>query len=166
LRWDELERQDGKVVGREVLEHPGATAILARQYSDRDAPLIVLVRQYRWPAQRSLWEIPAGTLEPGEDPLACAQRELWEETGLRAKRWRPLLAFYTTPGFCTEFMHLFLAEGVYAETDGRRSSSEAEQIEVGFFTPDDVSQMIRRGEIQDAKSLVGLLALETDLIAE
>ena len=133
---------------REIVEHPGATAIVA---VDRDA-CVTLVRQLREPARKDLLELPAGTLEAGEEPLASAQRELQEEAGLTGGRWRQLGAFYTTPGFCTERMHVFLAEDV---DRGEASPEEDEQFEVVRWRPDEIEA--RLGELEDAKTIAGLL---------
>ena len=112
---------------REIVEHPGSVAIVAVDAQDR----VILVRQLREPARKELLELPAGGLEPGEEPLACARRELREETGLHGGDWREAAAFWTTPGFCNEHMHLFLAErpgggrAPRAPTRTSRSSSSA-----------------------------------------
>ncbi|MGY4707195.1 NUDIX hydrolase [Candidatus Bipolaricaulota sp. J31] len=137
---------------REVVEHPGAVAILALDEEGR----VLLVRQHRYGAGRALWEVPAGTLEPGESPLRCAQRELWEETGLRAKRWRKLGAFYTSPGVMNELMHLFLAE----ELEGELSPQvEGEIAELAFRDPREVLEEVARGEVGDGKTLAALAFL-------
>ena len=147
VRVDETERGP-----REVVEHPGAVAILA--LNERGE--ILLVRQYRHGAGRPLWEIPAGTLEPGESPLRCAQRELWEETGLRARRWRELGAFYTSPGVMDELMHLFLAEGLEGELSPQ---VEDEIAELAFRDPREVLEEVARGEAGDGKTLAALAFL-------
>jgi ADP-ribose pyrophosphatase len=135
---------------REVVEHPGAVAIVA---SDRENNL-VLVRQTREAVRRELLEIPAGTLHPGEDPLTAAQRELEEETGYVAGQWRSGPRFMTAPGFCQEIMHLFFAEGVEG---GEPANEEDEEIEVVLVPREDAERLL--GEIEDAKSLIGLLLL-------
>lgn len=135
---------------REIVEHPGAVAVVA--VDDRDR--VVLVRQLREPARRHLLELPAGTLEPGEDALTCARRELAEETGLRGGRWTELASFWTTPGFCRERMTLFAAEGV---EEGAAAPADDEQVELVRWSFADVPD--RLGEIEDAKTLVGLLLL-------
>ena len=139
-RWGEHER--------EIVEHPGAVAIVAVER----AGTIALVRQRREAARRDLLELPAGTLEEGEQPLATARRELEEETGLMGGSWRKLAGFYTTPGFCREYMHLFVAEDV---EPGTASPENDEQIELVRWHVDDVPA--RLGEIEDAKTLAGLL---------
>jgi ADP-ribose pyrophosphatase len=139
-RWGEHER--------EIVEHPGAVAIVAVDADDT----ITLVRQRREAARKYLLELPAGTLEAGESPLESARRELAEETGLTGGDWRELAAFYTTPGFCRERMHLFAAEGV---EQGAASPEDDEELELVRWRVDDVSR--RLGEIEDAKTLAGLL---------
>jgi ADP-ribose diphosphatase len=139
-RWGDYER--------EIVEHPGAVAIVALD----DEGMVALVRQRREAARKELLELPAGTLEDGEQPLASAQRELKEETGLTGGTWRELAAFYTTPGFCRERMHLFLAEGMQ---HGKASPEEDEQLELVRWPAAEIEG--RLGEIEDAKSLAGLL---------
>jgi ADP-ribose pyrophosphatase len=133
---------------REIVEHPGAVAVLA---VDREG-WVTLVRQLREPARKELLELPAGTLEDGEEPLATAQRELAEETGLTGGEWHQAAAFYTTPGFCRERMHLFVAEGVER---GDPHQAEDESIEVVRIPVAELAS--RLVEIEDAKTLAGLL---------
>jgi ADP-ribose pyrophosphatase len=133
---------------REIVEHPGAVAILAvdaEQY-------VWLVRQLREPARKELVELPAGSREPGEEPLATAKRELQEECGLTGGDWRELAAFWTTPGFCREYMHLYLAEGVEA---GEAEPEDDEDLAVIRWHADELEA--RLPEIEDAKTLAGLL---------
>jgi ADP-ribose pyrophosphatase len=133
---------------REIVEHPGAVAIVA---VDTDG-WVTLVRQLREPARRRLLEIPAGTREPGEDPLETAKRELREECGLTGGDWRELATFWTTPGFCREHMHLYAAEGV----DRGESDPDAdEELELVRWRVEDIEP--RLGEIEDATTLAGLL---------
>jgi ADP-ribose pyrophosphatase len=139
-RWGDNER--------EIVEHPGAVAIVA---VDADG-MVALVRQPREAARKELLELPAGTLEEGEQPLESARRELEEETGLTGGAWRELAAFYTTPGFCRERMNVFAAEGVES---GPASPEEDEQLELVRWRLQDVAA--RLGEFEDAKTLAGLL---------
>jgi len=139
-RWGEHER--------EIVEHPGAVAIVAVDAQDS----VVLVRQLREPARKRLLEIPAGTADEGEEPLATAQRELAEETGLRGGVWQHVASFWTTPGFCRELMHVFVAEGV---EEGNRAPEEDEDIELERVPIAAIAD--RLGEIEDAKTLAGLL---------
>jgi ADP-ribose pyrophosphatase len=133
---------------REIVEHPGAVAIVA---VDQEGG-IALVRQRREAVRKRLLEVPAGTLEDGEQPLESARRELAEETGLTGGAWRELTAFYTTPGFCRERMHVFVAEGV---EQGVASPAADEQLEVVRWSRDEIAG--RLGEVEDAKTLAALL---------
>lgn len=133
---------------REIVEHPGAVAIVAVDANG----CLTLVRQFRAPTRGELLELPAGTLEPGEEPLVTARRELEEETGLRGGSWRAGPAFWTAPGFCRERMFLFFAEGV---EQGEASPAHDESIEVVRWPVSEIGD--RLGEIEDAKTLVGLL---------
>ena len=139
-RWGEHER--------EIVEHPGAVAIVAVDAEER----VTFVRQLREPARKELLELPAGTLEEGEEPLATAQRELEEETGLKGGAWRELAAFYTTPGFCRERMRLFAAEGV---EQGEARPSADESIELVRVPVGKLRDRVR--ELEDAKTIAGLL---------
>ncbi len=143
---------DGKqlVVMREIVEHRGAVAIVAIDSQDR----VLLVRQYRSAAQRELLEIPAGTLEVGEDPALCAVRELKEETGYSAAEWTEIGKLLPSPGFCTEQMYLYLAQNLTAST---ASPEEDESIQVEIIPFTDAIAKIERGEIIDAKSIVALM---------
>jgi ADP-ribose pyrophosphatase len=139
-RWGEHER--------EIVEHPGAVAIVA---IDREG-MLTLVRQQREAVRKDLLELPAGTLEEGESPLDCARRELQEETGLTGGTWREGAVFYTTPGFCRERMHLFVA--VDLESGPARPEAD-EQLELVRLSQADLESRLH--EIEDAKTLVGLL---------
>ena len=133
---------------REIVEHPGAVAIVA---VDGEGS-VALVRQLREATRKRLLELPAGTAEPGEKPLETAQRELQEECGLTGGEWRQLASFWTTPGFCRERMHVFAAEGV---EHGEASPAPDEDLELVRWPVADVAQ--RLDEIEDAKTLAGLL---------
>jgi ADP-ribose pyrophosphatase len=133
---------------REIVEHPGAVAVVAVDRDDR----VTLVRQLREPARKELLELPAGTLEPGEEPIVTAKRELEEETGLTGGAWRELAAFYTTPGFCRERMHLFVADGVEA---GQARQDADEAIELVAVPVGELRELVRR--LEDAKTIAGLL---------
>lgn len=132
---------------REIVEHPGAVAVVAVDGSGT----VTLVRQRREAVRKRLLELPAGTLEENETPLECARRELEEETGLTGGDWRELAAFYTTPGFCRERMHLFLAQGV---EPGQARPEADEELEVVRVPGRELAAHL--GEIEDAKTLAGL----------
>jgi 8-oxo-dGTP pyrophosphatase MutT (NUDIX family) len=139
-RWGERER--------EIVRHPGAVAIVAVDAAGR----VTLVRQLREPARKQLLELPAGTREPDEEPLATARRELEEEAGLAGGDWRLAAKFYSTPGFCDELVCLYFAEGV-EETE--QSPEEDEEIELVRVPVEDLDALLL--EIEDAKTLAGLL---------
>jgi len=150
LRVDEVALPNGRRTVREVVEARGAVGIVALD----DEGCVILVRQYRRPAERELWEIPAGTLEPGEDPAACARRELAEETGFTAEEVVLLAGLYMSPGFCNEWMHLFLARGL---SEGPQAQADDESIRVARVPLAEALAMIRSGDICDAKTVAGLL---------
>jgi ADP-ribose pyrophosphatase len=133
----------------ELVRHPGAAAVVAATDSE-----VLLIRQYRFAAGGYLWEIPAGTLYPGETPEACARRELREEAGVDADEFCSLGYILTTPGFCDERIHLYLARGL--REFGTRHDADEVISEIRRVGWDRVFDMIQSGEIVDAKSLVGL----------
>jgi len=140
----------GFEIRRAIVRHPGAAVILPV-----DAPgRVLLVRQFRLPAAKKLWELSAGRIDAGETPLAAAKRELREETGLRARRWTKLAAYWPSPGFLGEKMHLFLAEDV---TAGQSQWMDDEQIETRWFTVRELDALIQAGKIEDGKTLTGFL---------
>jgi ADP-ribose diphosphatase len=141
---------DGKEAKREIIRHPGAVAMVALDPQKK----VLLVRQFRAAAGKTLLEIPAGTLNLNETPLACAQRELQEETGYRAENFEPLGGIYTAPGYTTEFIHLFYATGL---SESRLAHDDDEFIEVERVTMSEALAMIDRGDIADGKSVAGLL---------
>ena len=114
----------------------------------------LMIRQYRHPVGRLLWELPAGSVDPGEKPLQTARRELVEETGYRAKKWIKLAEFYPSPGFLSEKMTIYLATGL---TAGEDKPMEDERIATRWFTAKEVDDMIRTGKILDAKTNIGFL---------
>jgi ADP-ribose pyrophosphatase len=150
LDVDEVEEPGGVRATREVVRHRGSVAALPVHDDGR----LVLVRQYRYPVDALVWELPAGRLDPGESPEAAARREMEEEVGLRPRRLEPLAVFYTTPGFCDEVMHLFRASGLESVT--ARPEAD-ERIESRAFTLEDARRMMRSGEIREGKTLVALL---------
>lgn len=142
---------------RDIVRHNGSAVILAiDNEKSRKNPWVVMERQYRQAAGRFLWELPAGKIEPNEEPLAGAQRELAEETGYRAKKWSVLTRFWPSPGFVGEWMMLFVAEGLIA---GDALPEEDERIELRLVRLNDVLKMIDKGAIQDGKTLTGILLL-------
>ena len=145
-----------QIKGKELdfcyLPHPGAVAVLPVRPG-----ALALIRQYRPSIDRTIWEVPAGTLERGEDPKACAARELEEETGLRAERITLMCGFYVAPGYSTEYLWLFKAEGL---SEGRQAHEEGEAIEeIRWFSFDEARRMIRDGELADAKSIIAVQSL-------
>lgn len=158
LRVDEVRLPDGRSAQREVVEHPGSVAVVAL---DADGA-VVLVRQYRYPAGRALLEIPAGTRKPGENPLVCVTRELTEETGYTAGRIEHLIGFYVAPGFCTEYLDVYLATDL---VPGVASPDEDEGIEVVRMPLDEAVARVDHGEICDGKSVIGLLVVARRMAA-
>ncbi len=150
LRVDSVELPSGRRTIREIVEHGACTAIVAIDSQKN----VLLVRQYRKPVEMELLEIPAGNIEQGEEPLDCARRELEEETGFSAKNWEDLGFFYTSPGFCTEGMYLYLATGLKRK---KRAADDDEQIELVRVPLSEIAGLIESGEVCDAKSVAGLL---------
>lgn len=152
LRVDTVRLENGRLTEREIVEHPGAVAVVALDEGDN----VLLVRQFRQAAEKDLLEIPAGTLEAGEEPIACARRELKEETGYRAERLEQIGSFYPSPGFCTECIRLYLAIGLHK---GPSVPEDDETIETIKVPLSDIPTMVSRGEICDGKSIAGLLSV-------
>ncbi len=152
LRVDDVALESGRQTSREVVEHPGAVAMLAW-----DGARIGLVRQWRHAAGAELLEIPAGTMEAGEQPLATAKRELAEELGIAARDWIAGPAFFTAPGFCTEHLSLFLATDL-APADADAEPDE-EGLSVSWLAMNEALDAIDDGRIRDAKSIAGILWL-------
>lgn len=155
LRVDQVELPNGKKTDREVVEHGGAVAVVPVNEKNE----VVLVRQYRHPAGGILLEVPAGKIEKGEDPDLCAERELREETGFRAGEMKLLFSFFTTPGFTNEKLHLYLARNlIYL---GERPDDD-EFIDTRIVPMEKALDMVDRGEISDAKSIIGILAAKRE----
>jgi len=150
LRVDEIEVASGLNVRREVVGHPGAIVVLPVDAEGR----VLWVKQYRYAAGRELLELPAGTLEKDETPEATARRELAEETGFAAATWRALGGFFSAPGFCTEYLHAYLATDL---TPQQAHGDDDEDIEVVPLTLDESFARIEAGGIEDAKSLAVML---------
>ncbi|MGB9608001.1 MAG: NUDIX domain-containing protein [bacterium] len=154
LRVDKVELEEGTIATREVVEHRGAVAILPILPEDK----IIFVRQYRLPADKVLLEIPAGTLSPNEEPIECAKRELKEETGYTAGKWRKLLSLFLAPGYSTECIHIFLAEDL---REGESKPDKDEKVIVCVLPLNEALRMIENGEIEDAKTVSALLFYKT-----
>jgi ADP-ribose pyrophosphatase len=141
-------------IARSVVRHKGSAVMLAMD----DKKRILLVRQYRLPADRYLWELPAGKLDDGEKPLQAAKRELAEETGYKAKKWEKLASFYVSPGYVEERMTIFLARDL---TAGEATPMDDERIETRWFKKKEIQEMIDSGKIEDAKTIVGFYRATT-----
>jgi ADP-ribose pyrophosphatase len=147
--------ENGRELTRDVIRHNGSVVILAVDdaKSKRD-PMIVMERQYRHAAKEVLLEVPAGKMEEGEDALAAAKRELLEETGFKAKRWRKTIRYFASPGFLGEFMQVFLAEGLSL---GDAQPEYDEQIEIEMMPLSRLLKMIDEGKIHDGKTLISVM---------
>jgi len=133
----------------EIVEHPGAVVILPVKNGK-----IIMIKQYRPAVRGSILELPAGTIEEGEDPVTCAKRELEEETGYKAGKLKPLGSFYASPGYTSEVLHAFLAEDLIP---GKESPEIDEEIEILELKEDELLELIKHGSIRDAKTLSALL---------
>lgn len=155
LDVDTVRFPDGTVGELEMVRHPGASAVVPF-LSDPvgDDPQVLLIRQYRYAAEQYLYEVPAGRLDPGEEPSVCARRELREETGCEAERVERLTTIYTTPGFTDEKIHLFMAVGL---TRGEFAREADEFIEVETMPLSRALGLVETGEIRDAKTALALL---------
>ncbi len=155
LDIDTVEFPDGSTGTLEMIRHPGAAAVLPFLDDPRDPdPRAVLIRQFRHAANGDIWEIPAGRLDPGEQPADCARRELAEETGFSASRVERITSVLTTPGFTDEVIHLFVASGLGAGTARREADEFVEIHEVPWS---EVLRLVRAGEIRDGKTLAAIL---------
>ena len=150
VRVDSVRLANGREAVREVADHAPAVVIAP---IDSDGS-VVLVRQYRYPVEEALLEAPAGIVEPGEEPDDCAQRELQEETGYRADDMRPLAGFWTSPGFCSEYMYAYVARDL---VPSKLEADYDEDIAVERVPLSEVPEMIRDGRIRDAKTIAVLL---------
>ena len=150
VKLDRIVEPGGVEASREVVEHRGSVVIIPRLPGGR----IVLVRQYRYAARQQLWELVAGSMEPGESVMRAARRELQEETGYRARTLKRLFSFYPSPGILTEQMHLVEARDL---TLSEASPESDERIEVADFSRDQIAKLLRNKKIIDGKTLVGLL---------
>jgi ADP-ribose pyrophosphatase len=145
---DHAKDPSGFEIHRAIVRHAGSAVMMAVDKRRR----ILLVRQYRLPARADLWELPAGRLDPGEKPLEAAKRELREETGYRARRWKKLISFYPSPGFVSEKMTIFLATEL---TAGEATPMDDERIQTRWFSAGQVEKMILSNKIQDSKTMIG-----------
>jgi len=150
LRVDEVRLPDGSRSTREIIEHRDCVCIIPLDESGN----ILMVRQYRKAVGKKLLEIPAGSIDGGETPEEAARREMREEAGFRPEKLENLGGYYASPGYCTEYMHLFLAQDLVADA---LHAEDTEEIEVVKVPKDNIGGMIKSGEIQDAKSVAGLL---------
>jgi ADP-ribose pyrophosphatase len=155
LDVDTVRFPDGSVGELEMIRHPGASAVVPFLSDPRGGdPQVLMIRQYRYAAEGYLLEIPAGRLNPGEDPRACAVRELKEETGCSAEQVEHLFTMYTTPGFTDEKIHLFMATGLVS---GETKHEADEFLDLEPMLLSRALELIEAGEIKDAKSALGLL---------
>lgn len=153
FRIDNVKLPDGQVHFREIIEHPGGVVIIPVVNKNK----LAMVKQWRHPVKKELIEFPAGKLEPGEDPFEAAKRELQEETGFVAETWEYLGFIYTTPGFSDEKLYFYKAEELtFTQTD----FDDGEIIEPFLIETDKAFEMIKDGEINDSKSIVGLSYLK------
>ena len=148
---DKAADKTGFEIKRSVVRHNGSAVMMAVD----DKKRVLLVRQYRLPAEKSLWELPAGKLDAGEKPLQAAKRELVEETGYRARTWSKLASFWVSPGYVQERMTIYLATDL---TSGEATPMDDERIETRWFAHRELGAMIRGGKIEDAKTMIGFYA--------
>ena len=145
-----VDQKTGFTIKRSVVRHAGSAVMMAVDEKKR----ILLVRQYRLPAGKYLWELPAGKVDPGETPLQAAKRELAEETGYKARTWTKLASYFASPGFVEERMNVYLATDL---TAGEATPMDDERIETRWFTRKELKDMIAAGKIEDGKTMIGFL---------
>jgi ADP-ribose pyrophosphatase len=153
---DQVLEPSGVRVRRDVVRHSGSVVVLAVDESS-GTPKVLLEKQYRHPAQRFLYELPAGRIDKGENELKAAKRELLEETGYSARNWKRVLRFWASPGFVAEAMSIFLARDL---RPGAAQPEDDEVIEIKFFPLEKAVGMVMNGNIQDAKTIAGVLWLD------
>lgn len=153
VRKDRVRLPDGSEATREYFRHPGAVVIIALL----DDGSVLLERQFRYPSDRVFVELPAGKIDPGEDPLFCAQRELREETGYRARDWQFVCTIHNAIAYSDEHLEIFFATGL---TPGEQQLDKGEFLEVFSLLPDELMTWIRQGKITDVKTLIGAFWLE------
>jgi ADP-ribose pyrophosphatase len=156
VRTDKVRMPDNHYAERSVVTHPGAVAVLALD----DAQRVLMIRQYRHPVGRQLWEIPAGLRDfDGESPLQTAQRELLEETGYRARDWHTLVDYFTSPGFTTERMRIFLARGLErADEHGHEPEGEEKYIVADWVELAEAVRLVLAGKLHNSAAIAGILA--------
>jgi len=147
---DHAKDPSGFEIHRAIVRHGGSAVMMPVD----DRRRILMVRQYRLPARAYMWELPAGRLDPGEKPLTAAKRELEEETGYHARRWKKLISFYPSPGFVSEKMTIFVATDL---TAGEARPMDDERIQCKWFSAKQVEQMIHSNKIRDGKTIIGYL---------
>lgn len=153
LRQDIIQIANEPTHTWDIIQHPGAVSMIPISESSR----LILIQQWRRVVGKILYELPAGTLDSGEDPFSCAQRELREETGYRADELIPFGGIYSAPGFCTEYIHFFIAKGLKEDP---LKGDEHEGIDIAEMTLDEALSMIDNGEIIDSKTIAGILRYE------
>ena len=147
---DEAQDKTGFKIKRSIVRHRGSAVMMAVDEKNR----VMLVRQFRLPANQYMWELPAGKTDEGENVLQAAKRELIEETGLRAKKWKKLASFFPSPGYVEEKMTIFLATEL---TEGEAAPMEDERIETKWFTKKEIRKLLESNRILDAKTMIGFL---------
>jgi ADP-ribose diphosphatase len=154
--FTDIVREGDHTGQRDVVRHTGSVVIMAidEPRTKREEAMVLLIRQYRYAANQYLWELPAGRIDAGEDKLTAAKRELMEETGVRAKKWKRIYHFYASPGFLDERMDVYLAREL---TLGQAQPEEDEQISLRFFPLSEALGMVATNNIRDAKTMTGLL---------
>lgn len=155
LYLEEVRLPNGNTSSREIIKHPGAVAVIAITEENK----IVMVRQFRKAMEKVLVEIPAGKLEKGEEPITTAKRELEEETGYTCDTLKPLISFYTSPGFADELVHLFVADGLRKDTE-EHHLDEDEFVDLVEVTLEEAQQMVENQEIHDAKTAFAVQYLQ------
>jgi ADP-ribose pyrophosphatase len=156
---EEVEEPSGIIRKREVVGHPGG-GVIVPLLENGD---IIFVRQYRYPLKKFSLELPAGKLEPNEEPVDCAKRELLEETGYIAEKYVKLTTMFTTPGFCNEVLHIYLATGLKKSEQGQNLDEGEQTLTVEHIPFKDAIRMIENGEIADSKTIAGILLAERRL---
>lgn len=150
---DDVEYESGNRSIREVAEHPGGAVIFAIFPDNK----VLLIKQHRYPINKFIYELPAGKSDTGEIPLDCAKRELEEETGYKANKWQKLTAIYTTPGFCNEQLHIYMAEDLYPAENGRNLEEGELTLTVEILPLQKAVEMIENQEIVDGKTICGIM---------